>query len=78
MEENITYTETEDKIEFTDGKRIAVVEKEKITEIKEIDGVLSVKLTVLKDYIPVFAVLDAAEVDSFFKGASKSIPPEVD
>jgi hypothetical protein len=75
MEEKIEYEKTERGITFTDGRRTAFVDKKFIIDLKEIDGVLKVKLSTTNEFVPVTMVLDAAEVDQFFKGASRSIPP---
>jgi len=78
MENKIEYEETDRGINFTDGRRTAFVEKKFIVGLKDIDGVLKVKLNVTNEYVPVTMVLDAAEVDQFFKGASSAIPPGID
>ncbi len=78
MENKIEYEETERGINFTDGRRTAFVEKKFILDLKELDGELKIKLSVTNEYVPVTYVLDAAEVDKFFKGASSAMPPGID
>ncbi len=78
MENKIEYEETDRGINFTDGRRTAFVEKKFIVDLKELDGVLKVKLNVTNEYVPVTMVLDAAEVDQFFKGSAPAMPPGID
>ena len=71
MPEKIDYEVMEEGTKFSDGKRTAFVEKKFIEDLKEEDGLLTVKLTIVDEYIPVSDVLDAAEVNQFFRNVPR-------
>jgi len=67
MKNNIEIKVEENGYSISDGNRSAFIESGKVENYEVKDGHYFFKLKILKEPIPATAILDAAEVDSFFK-----------